>query len=330
NRTSVSRPYPSGYDSEMAKTIRQASSGKTVKVPDPSATTAMIIGGIFFAALFLDNSIDFIRSSGGFGEFLISIALAGAGIALAGYGISRIGKRRLRLYQQVIGQKQVANISDLARAVGKRERFVVRDLKKMIKKGHFPEGHLDDNETMLILTDTAYEQYRTGEANRKLRELKEARIKEDPNGMEAIMAEGEAWILKIRRANDALPGEEISRKLDQLESVTRKIFSTVEKKPEKLSEIRRFMNYYLPTTVKLVTAYQEFEAQPVQGANIQTTKQEILDILDTVNNAFAALLDSLYEHDALDISSDITVLKICWLRKVLPKRTFPDLRTKLI
>ena len=111
------------------------------------------------------------------------------------------------------------------------------------------------------------------------------------------MAEGEAWIMKIRRANDVLPGAEISRKLDQLESVTRKIFSTVEKKPEKLSEIRRFMNYYLPTTVKLVTAYQEFEAQPVQGANIQTTKQEILDILDTVNNAFAALLDSLYEHD---------------------------------
>ena len=322
NRTSVSRPYPSGYDSEMAKTIRQASSGKTVKAPNPSATTAMIIGGIFFAALFLNNGIDFIRSSGGFGEFLVSIALAGAGIALAGYGISRIGKRRLRLYQQVIGQKQVANISDLARAVGKRERFVVRDLKKMIKKGHFPEGHLDDNETMLILTDTAYEQYRTGEANRKLRELKEARIKEDPNSMEAIMAEGEAWILKIRRANDALPGEEISRKLDQLESVTRKIFSTVEKKPEKLSEIRRFMKYYLPTTVKLVTAYQEFEAQPVQGANIQTTKQEILDILDTVNNAFAALLDSLYEHDALDISSDITVLKNMLAQEGLTEKDF--------
>ena len=222
----------------------------------------------------------------------------------------------------MIGQKQVANISDLARAVGKRERFVVRDLKKMIKKGHFPEGHLDDNETMLILTDTAYEQYRTGEANRKLRELKEARIKEDPNGMEAIMAEGEAWILKIRRANDALPGEEISRKLDQLESVTRKIFSTVEKKPEKLSEIRRFMNYYLPTTVKLVTAYQEFEAQPVQGANIQNTKQEILDILDTVNNAFAALLDSLYEHDALDISSDITVLKNMLAQEGLTEKDF--------
>ena len=322
SHSSIPVGYPKGFDEDMARRIRQASGQSATKLPNQSATTVMIIAGIIFASLFLDVGINFLTGIAQFSEALISFALAGIGIACTVLGFRRVVKRRVKQYRQVIGSKQAVNIADLAKAVGKSQRFVLRDLKKLIKNGTFPQGHFDDEKTLFILTDEAYEQYRTGQANRKLQQLREARIKEDPNGMEAVMAEGEEWVAKIRRANDALPGEEISRKLDQLESVTRKIFATVEKKPEKLSEIRRFMNYYLPTTVKLVGAYQEFEAQPAQGANIQNTKQEILDILDTVNNAFGALLDSLYEHDALDISSDITVLKNMLAQEGLTEKDF--------
>lgn len=82
------------------------------------------------------------------------------------------------------------------------------------------------------------------------------------------------------------------------------------------------MNYYLPTTVKLVISYQEFENQPVQGENIRNTKQEILDILDTVNNAFASLLDSLFQNDAIDISADISVLKTMLAQEGLTNQEF--------
>lgn len=94
----------------------------------------------------------------------------------------------------------------------------------MIKTGLFPQGHLDDEGTCLILTDEAYGQYRTGQANRKLRELEEAKIQENPDGLEAVIAEGRGWIRKIREANDALPGQEISEKLFQLETDHRKNF----------------------------------------------------------------------------------------------------------
>lgn len=157
---------------------------------------------------------------------------------------------------------------------------------------------------------------------RKQRELEEAKIQENPNGLEAVIAEGRGWVRKIREANDALPGQEISEKLLQLETVTGKIFACVERHPEKLPEIRRFMNYYLPTTVKLVISYREFENQPVQGENIRNTKQEILDILDTVNNAFASLLDSLFQNDAIDISADISVLKTMLAQEGLTNQEF--------
>lgn len=169
----------------------------------------------------------------------------------------------------------------------------------------------------------AYGQYRVGQANRKQRELEEAKIQENPNGAGSRnLPKDWGWVRKIREANDALPGQEISEKLLQLETVTGKIFACVERHPEKLPEIRRFMNYYLPTTVKLVISYREFENQPVQGENIRNTKQEILDILDTVNNAFASLLDSLFQNDAIDISADISVLKTMLAQEGLTNQEF--------
>ena len=82
-------------------------------------------------------------------------------------------------------------------------------------------------------------------------------------------------------------------------------------------EIRRFLNYYLPTTLKLVTAYREFSEQPVQGSNIQNAKNTIKQTLDTVNDAFAKLLDGLYQDDVLDISSDASVLETMFAQEGL-------------
>ena len=69
------------------------------------------------------------------------------------------------------------------------------------------------------------------------------------------------------------------------------------------------MDYYLPMTVKLLGAYEELDRQPVQGENILNSKKEIEDTLDTLNNAFAKLLDNLFEDTAWDVSSDISVLQ---------------------
>lgn len=236
--------------------------------------------------------------------------------AMAG-GVIRRRVRRFKSYIKTMGAKDFYSIDGLADAVRKKEKFVIRDLKRMIQKGWFKEGHLDDQETCFMLTDESYEMYQ--DAQRELERRKEeaerlAREQEllenDPvrKQLKVAIEEGKEYIRRIREINDDIPGEEISNKLYRLERVCTKIFEHVEENPEKLPDIRKFMSYYLPTTLKLVQTYHEFSEQPVQGENITNAKKEIERMLDDINQAFEKMFDKLFEDEALDISTDISVL----------------------
>ena len=113
--------------------------------------------------------------------------------------------------------------------------------------------------------------------------------------------------------------------MDRLYDVVDKILFCVEKQPEKLEEIRQLMKYYLPTTLKLVKAYREFEENTIQGNNIQTAKNEIELSLDTINDGFERLLNNLFEQDAMDISTDIYVLQNMLAREGLTENPFEDI-----
>lgn len=250
------------------------------------------------------------------------LAAAFAGVctlaAMAGGSIRR-RVRRFRNYVKAMGAKDFYSIEGLAGAVHKKEKFVIKDLKKMIHKGWFQEGHLDEQETCFMLTDESYQMYldaqkelerRKEEAERL--EKEQEMLEQDPikKQLKLTIEEGNEYIRRIREINDNIPGEEISNKLYRLERVCRKIFEYVEGNPEKLPDIRKFMSYYLPTTLKLVQTYYEFSEQPVQGENITTAKKEIEEMLDNINQAFEKMFDKLFEDDALDISTDISVLSM--------------------
>ncbi|MBU4440071.1 MAG: 5-bromo-4-chloroindolyl phosphate hydrolysis family protein, partial [Firmicutes bacterium] len=129
-------------------------------------------------------------------------------------------------------------------------------------------------------------------------------------------------VKQINEANIAIEGAVISEKLDRLEKVITKIFEFIEENPDGLPEIRKFMGYYLPTTLKLVSVYQDLDAEAIQGANIMATKKEIEDTLDTISHAFENLLDSFYEDTAMDVSTDISVLNTMLAQEGLTKRDF--------
>ena len=101
----------------------------------------------------------------------------------------------------------------------------------------------------------------------------------------------------------------ISAQIDHLEEITKKIIAYVVEHPQKLSQIRKFMNYYLPTTLKLLGSYQRLSAQNVKGENITSTLFNIAGMMHTVADAFEKQLDSLYAEEAMDISADITVFE---------------------
>lgn len=127
--------------------------------------------------------------------------------------------------------------------------------------------------------------------------------------IDALITERGRALSEMRRLNDAIKDERISAQIDHLEVVTGKIMDTVVAEPAKLPQIRRFLNYYLPTTLKLLNAYDRMDSTGVSGDNINTTKEKIEGMLDTISEAFDKQLDSLYGAEALDISTDITVME---------------------
>ena len=257
-------------------------------------------------------------------------------IILAVTGTKSRGRvKRFYEYVRTLNGQAYISVKQLASSVGKNDKFVVKDLLRMIRSGMFPEGRINDEKTYLLLSDEAYDAYEKYEEGVRLREREERRLKEEverQQRMEAqnpilketrlLIEEGKESIEQIREANEAISGEVISQKLDRLEIILCKIFEYVENHTDELPETRKFMGYYLPTTLKLVNAYREMDAEPIQGENIRSAKHEIEATLDTINYAFENLLDSFYQDKAMDISTDITVLETMLAQEGLTEKDF--------
>lgn len=250
---------------------------------------------------------------------VFSAVLLGGGVWLLTSGIRsvmRVG--RFEKYLKALGSKTHCELNQLARMVGKSPKFVRKELKGMIDDGMFLEGHLDEEETSLITSDDSYVHYlevKQKQAVQRQQEVMETKKQQDDAEeqkrdarVQEVLDRGNAFIRDIRACNDAIPGQEISDKISRMETLVRKIFDRVEEHPEVVPELKKLMDYYLPMTVKLLKAYADMDAQPVQGENIQNSKREIEATLDTLNTAFEKLLDSIFKTTALDVSSDISVL----------------------
>ena len=269
----------------------------------------------------------------------ISLAGLGGGIWLLTNGIRSITKvSRYEKYLKALGSKTYCELNRLAQVVGKSPKFVRKELKTMIDDGLFLEGHLDEEETSLITSNDAYVHYleakqkqavkKQEEVVQTVRAQKEADTKKGNAQAQEVLDKGNAFIRQLRACNDAIPGQEISEKISRMETLVRKIFDRVETHPEVVPELKKLMDYYLPMTVKLLNAYADMDAQPIQGENIRSSKQEIEATLDTLNTAFEKLLDSIFKTTAMDVSSDITVLQTLLAQEGLTEDEFSKLRNK--
>lgn len=223
---------------------------------------------------------------------------------------------RFRQYVSVLRDREFCDIKEIASATGRDVRKVLKDVKKMITKGWLCQGHLDEKESCLMVSEHAWNQYtalmedmkqRKAEEQAAQKKMREEYDRLSPEVQKIVQA-GDEYVRRIKAANDAIPGEVISAKISRMELLVDRIFDRVEQNPDSVNDMRRMMDYYLPTTMKLLEAYEELDAQPVQGENIISSKKEIEDTIDTLNIAFEKLLDSLFQDTAWDVSSDISVL----------------------
>lgn len=227
--------------------------------------------------------------------------------------------KRGKLYAKQAGRKMYCTIEELAALVGKSKEFVRKDVQKMMELRIFSKAYLDEQKTCLMLSEDTYKQYlecQKALKERKKIETEEAEFKATSEEkqkfskeFEDMMAAGRNYLNMLKELNDAIPGEVISQKISDLEDVIRRIFDTVSKHPEQGKEMERFMDYYLPTTVKLVNAYRDFDSAGSRGENVNAAKAEIEKTLDTIQKAFERLLDDLYEDAVLDVTTDASVIQ---------------------
>ena len=213
---------------------------------------------------------------------------------------------RYRGYLAMVGSHTSISISALASAAGSSPKQVREDLADMLEDGFFPGGFLDLRNDLLVVSGSG------------LRDEPEEK-REAPQSPPPQEAE-DAILAEIRAVNDAVDNEKLSAQIDHLEEVTGKIIDQVVAQPKKLPQIRRFLDYYLPTTLKILRAYGQLEDQEISGENITAAMRRIEGMMDKVVEGFEKQLDQLFQGDAMDITADVEVLERMLARDGLSDR----------
>ena len=129
------------------------------------------------------------------------------------------------------------------------------------------------------------------------------------SAVDSLVEKGQELLSQIRQENDQIPDAELTGQINEMENVANRIFHTVAEQPQKAPQIRRFMDYYLPTTLKMLSGYRKMDERQVKGENAQATRAQVRSAMDTVLKAFNKQLDALYQDDMLDLSTDIDVME---------------------
>lgn len=203
-----------------------------------------------------------------------------------------------RNYAAVIGSAHEMPISEIMAKTGKSRAQVMNDLQKMIQTGMLGDkAYIDHAREALVVVETR----RKAEAAKSAEPVKSEKPAQEEKFEEILR--------KMRRLNDDIDDETVSRDIDRIGELTSNIFGILCAHPERRDEVRRFMDYYLPTTFSLLESYAMMEEQRYQSDNIVQSRKKIEDIMGKLVEAFEKQHDRMFQKDALDVDAEISVLE---------------------
>ena len=292
---------------KVEKTVVQTAKkmNRAPKTSDKTARVLTIVGGILaacFGVALIPQIAEII--SDGWYSYMLKDILSTGGFLAGGLVMFAAGRRmkrrsaRIARYLAVMGERSYIGINELCAVSGKRRKTVERDLEFMVEKGMLSAGaYFDSGRGMFFRSAEAFAEYSEEKSRRENVTPKEAN-------------EGYAGALRaIRAANDRIADPVLSEKIDHLELVAGKILREVEEHPEKQRQAATFLNYYLPTTLKLLDSYAKFEEAGIEGENLSRAQERIEETMDALIKGFDKQLDDLYRSEAMDIDSDIRVME---------------------
>ncbi len=287
---------------------------RTPDYTDKGAKTMKIIGAVvgILGAFFLVQQVDYfeLRYAIKWHDWMDLLRqvfypmgmMAGGVSLLLGSGAMKRRQRRFATYLRTVGQKQAVPLDYLARAADVSRKRVEKDVNLMLEKGIWgDEAYIDLGSGMLFRSQAAATAY--FDKTRQPQQTPEPAVPPQAS-------EGYAGTLRqIRELNDRIADEALSAKIDRIEQVSGRIFKAIEDTPAKKNAAGTFLNYYLPTTLKLLENYAAFEEAGVSGENLTQAKSRIEATMDSIVAGFEHQLDELYRTDAMDIDSDIRVME---------------------
>ena len=262
-------------------------------------TLCTIFGGIFLLVGIgnLVDVADLWAYYQDFGELFTGLAqVVGGGAALfTGLRMDRARKLEHKL-DKIVGNRDNIPLDELFAAAGIDAAKGRAAVEQAIDHGYFgADAYIDYRTNVLVVRGAAPQPPEAA--------APEPAPQQDPQDQYASLQQ------QLRQANDAIPDPVMTAKISRLEELSARIFALAKKDPDKKAQLQKFMDYYLPTALKLLNTYAQLSAQDIQGENITDAKQSIERSMDLLITAFENQLDKLFQSDALDVSADVAALE---------------------
>ena len=254
----------------------------------------MILGGVLIIlfgllsgalALFLDGS-----------ALPVILLLAGIGIGtlllIAGFGNYKLASRFRRI-SEVMGENTKVELSAITSKLGWSRESILKYLRKQTARGLWPDSFLDESKGVFILGYSPTE-LKTDSGNQAVDE---------------VLRDASGYIHEMTTINRSIDNPDLSKQVDTLIDIAKQIYSYIEKNPDKAGIVRQLSNYFLPTTVKLLTTYLELQNKTVKSDNMLEAMLKVSQVIGTIVEVFKKQLDSLYSEKAMDLAVEVEVLQ---------------------
>ena len=261
--------------------------------------------GAFVAALVMLGAVSAGLFTPVFWQALLSSLICAMCICIPGAVLHITGSRshdrvmRCRTYAAMLGDRRRMSIDELAAAIPTSYKRCCDDLNWMLSEGLLKGMYIDAAGRALTYPDAS-----PGSKPEKPAAKATAPVPEEAAGRKAYPEER-----RIRQLNDSIQDEYVSQRMERLEDLTHQILSYADEHPEKEPQLRQFRNHYLPKTFSILESYARMERSGVEGGNIAAAMKDVEEIMDKLVQGFEKQLDALFDSEAMDVTSDITVLE---------------------
>ena len=223
-------------------------------------------------------------------------------------------KARFDIYEELLGYKSLEYVEDIALCAKQKETLVIKDLECAVKRKLIPQGHLSRENRVFMVSNDVYERYMEKPAvyDRYFQKMIEERhrVQSRTKQISEIMETGEQYIEKIHGYGTLVKDKHVFRKISRMEHVVSMIFHEIDVNPNQAQSLGVFLEYYLPTTEKLLDAYVTMDEKQASGKNVTQTRKDIEEAFSAIVRAFEGVLEKLYEEHEMDIASDIAAMEL--------------------